>query len=407
MGTQQNASRGRPDFLLLILTLLLVGFGLVMVFSASSSIALVTSKFNYDALYFTRKQLIWAGIGILCMLFVMNIPYKVFKKGFIFLFIPVLIMLLIVPFSEAVNGASSWLAVGSQSLQPTEFAKLALILYLGSLIAKKDEKFRDFKKGLLPVIIIVGIVCGLIMMQPDLGSCMILAMCATIMVVAGGANLKQVFMTGIVLGLVLAVAVSISMAMDPDAWQYRVDRFTAFQDPLADAQNSGLQLVSSLQALGHGGLTGAGFGQSVQKLHYLPYPYNDFIFSIIAEEFGFIGAALFILTYLLFLWRGLIVALRCPDQYGTIVGVGIIAIFGLQAFINIGGVTGTIPMTGVTLPLISAGGSSLLVCLVSIGILLSISRESNKEKPAVERKRTTTTTTTSTTLKSVSTLRQS
>ncbi|MUT66791.1 putative lipid II flippase FtsW [Paenibacillus sp. NEAU-GSW1] len=379
MGTPQNGSRGRPDFLLLLLTLLLVGFGLVMVFSASSNVALVTEKFNYDAFYFLKKQLQWAVIGLVAMLFLMNLPYKFYKKGFVFYFIPVLIMLIIVPFTEPINGASSWLPVGPLQVQPTELAKLGLILYLGSLIAKKDEKFRDFKKGLLPVLIIVGVVCGLIMAQPDLGSCMVIATAAAIMIVVGGANLKHIMMAGSILGVILVVIVSLSMAFDPDAWGYRIARFTSYSDPLADKENSGLQLVSSLQALGHGGLTGAGFGESVQKLHYLTYPYNDFIFSIIAEEFGFLGAGLFLFIYLLFLWRGLIVALRCPDQYGTIVGVGIVGIIGLQAFINIGGVTGTIPLTGVTLPFISAGGTSLLVCLMSIGVLLSISRESNKQ----------------------------
>lgn len=294
------------------------------------------------------------------------------------LFIPVIIMLMIVPFSQSINGARSWFNIGTLGLQPTELAKLALILYLGALISKKDEKFRDFKKGLLPVIIIVGFICTLIMMQPDLGSCLVIASFAGIMILAGGANLKHIFVAGSVLTVLAAAAVSIWMAIDPKGWQYRIDRFTAYTDPLADPLGSGWQLLSSLQALGHGGITGTGFGESVQKLHYLKYAYNDFIFSIIGEEFGFIGSTIFLLVYLLFLWRGLIVALRCPDQYGTIVGVGIVSLFAIQAFINIGGVTKAIPMTGVTLPFISYGGSSLLVCLMCMGVLLSVSRESNK-----------------------------
>jgi cell division protein FtsW len=176
------------------------------------------------------------------------------------------------------------------------------------------------------------------------------------------------------------------MATNPNS--YRIARFTAFLDPLADQQNTSFQLVSSLQALGHGGFMGAGFGESVQKLHYLDYPYNDFIFSVIAEELGFIGASLFLLFFLIFLWRALIVALRCPDQYGTIVGVGIVGLFGMQAFINVGGVTGAIPLTGVTLPFVSYGGSSLLVSLMCMGVLLSISREANKQDKPVRSKRT-------------------
>ena len=385
--TQQNGSRGRPDFLLLILTLLLVGFGLVMVFSASSNIALVSSKFNNDAFYFTKRQLAWAVLGIFSMLFLMNLPYQIFKRGFLLLFIPVLIMLMIVPFTEPVNGARSWFQIGSLGIQPTEPAKLAIILYLGALISKKGEKFRDFKKGLVPVLVIVTIICGLIMAQPDLGSCMVLASCAIIMIIAGGANLKQVAVSGGVAAIGVAILAAIGMATNPKGWEYRIARFTAYSDPLADQQGSGFQLVSSLQALGHGGFTGAGFGESVQKLHYLDYPYNDFIFSVIAEELGFIGASLFLLFYLLFLWRALIVALRCPDHYGTIIGVGIVGLFGIQAFINVGGVTGAIPLTGVTLPFISYGGSSLLVCLMCIGVLLSISREANKQDKPERTKR--------------------
>lgn len=383
MKAPQNGSRGRPDFLLLILTLLLVGFGLVMVFSASSSLAVVTYN---DALYFTKRQLIYAGLGVFIMLFMMNMRYLVFKRFFMIFFIPVVILLALVPFvAENTNGAHSWFVLGPFSLQPTEPAKLAIILYLGALITKKGDKFRSFKKGLLPVIIIVGFVCGLIMLQPDLGSCLVLALCAATMIIAGGANLKQVFVIGSLITIVLSVFVSLSMAFSEEirkSWAYRVDRLTSFRDPLADAQNSGWHLVSSLQAFGHGGLTGAGFGESIQKLHYLKYPYNDFIFAVIGEEFGFIGSTIFLLFYLFFLWRGLIVALRCPDQYGTVVGVGIIGLFAIQAFINIGGVTAAIPLTGVTLPFISYGGSSLLFGLMSMGVLLSISREANRiDKP--------------------------
>lgn len=358
-----------------------------MVFSASSNIALVSSEFNNDALYFTKRQLMWAVLGIFSMLFLMNLPYTVFKRGFLILFIPVLFMLMIVPFTSSnINGAHSWFNLGPFSFQPTEPAKLAIILYLGALISKKSEKFRDFKKGLLPVLLIVGLICGLIMLQPDLGSCLVLASCAAIMIIAGGANLKQVGLVGSILGIILLILVSISMATNPNS--YRIARFTAFLDPLADQQNTSFQLVSSLQALGHGGFMGAGFGESVQKLHYLDYPYNDFIFSVIAEELGFIGASLFLLFFLIFLWRALIVALRCPDQYGTIVGVGIVGLFGMQAFINVGGVTGAIPLTGVTLPFVSYGGSSLLVCLMCMGVLLSISREANKQDKPVRSKRT-------------------
>jgi len=390
MKTTTNGLRGRPDFLLLVLTLLLVGFGLVMVFSASSSVAVVTKN---DSLYFTKRQLLWAVIGIGIMFFVMNISYTKFKKGFVLYFIPVIIMLMLVPFvGQKINGARSWFGIGSLGIQPTEFAKLGLILYLGSLIAKKGDNFRDFKKGLLPVFIIVAFICGFIMRQPDLGACIIIAAYSLIIIVAGGANLKQLVLSGIIITSIVAAWAGVSIlshansSNETSSWQYRIDRFTSFMDPTAEELGSTYQLSRSLQALGHGGITGAGFGHSVQKLKYLPYAYSDFIFSIIAEEFGFLGSLFFLLFYLCFLWRGLIVALRCPDNYGTIVGVGIVGMFAVQAIINIGGVIGAMPLTGVTLPFISHGGSSLLVSLASMGVLLSISRESHRvEKPASTR----------------------
>ncbi|MWC26737.1 putative lipid II flippase FtsW [Paenibacillus sp. MMS18-CY102] len=372
-----TTSKGRPDFLLLVLIILLVGFGLVMVFSSSSSIAVADSRYNYDSLYFLKRQIMFAFFGLIGMFACMNMPYLSFQKGIGMLYIVgSLGLLAIVPFiATEVHGARSWLYIGSFGIQPTEFAKLALILYLGRLIAKKGETFRDFKRGLLPVFIILGLFCGLIMKQPDLGGCVIIATTAAFMMVGGGANLKQLATSGLVAVTGFVLFLAVSALFDSDASSYRINRFTSYLHPLDTAQESGFHLVRSLGALGHGGLTGAGFGQSVQKLDYLPFPYNDFIFAIIAEEFGFIGSVVFLLVFLLFLWRGLIVALRCPDTYGTVVGTGIVGLIGFQAFINIGGVIGAIPITGVTLPFISYGGSSIIVVLLCMGVLLSISRE--------------------------------
>lgn len=385
--TEPQTKKGAPDFQLLILTLMLVGFGLVMVFSASSSITVISKNFNYDSLYFTKRQLLWAGLGGLAMLVAMNIHYAKYKKLFVPVFVLTIIMLMLVPYIGVVrNGARSWFGVGSLGIQPTELAKITTILYLAALITKKGDHFRNFRKGFLPVMLIVGFIAGLIMLQPDLGSCLILVACCGIIIIAGGANLKHIFASILVLIIGASLVISVNALFNPDRGSdYRAGRIASFLDPWGDPQGSGYHLLSSLKALGHGGLTGAGFGQSIQKLHYLPYPYNDFIFAVIGEEFGFIGSALFLLCYLYFIWRGLIVSLRCPDPYGTLVGVGIVGLIAVQAFINIGGVSHTIPITGVTLPFISYGGSSLLIMMASMGILLSISREYNRiqrpEKP--------------------------
>ncbi|MBG9734011.1 putative lipid II flippase FtsW [Paenibacillus alvei] len=380
--TPSPPAKGTPDFTLLVLTLLLVGFGVVMVYSASSSLAAVSALYNHDALYFGKRQLMWAGLGLIAMLIAMNIPYKMYKKLFIPLFIVTIIMLALVPYiGQERNGARSWFGIGGTiGVQPAELAKISIVLYLAALITKKGEKFRDFKKGLFPVMIIVGFVVGLIMLQPDFGSAMILAACAGVIVIAGGANLKHIMncllvgLTGVI--VVLGLHSLLSPGKLADGYQFA--RIQSWLDPFQDAQGTSYNLLQSLKAVAHGGWTGAGFGQSIQKLLYLPYPYNDFIFAIIAEEWGFIGTSIFLIVYLMFIWRGIIIALRCPDTYGTLVSVGIIGIIAVQAFINIGGVTRTIPITGVTLPLISYGGSSLLITMASIGILLSVSREANR-----------------------------
>ncbi|TVY00671.1 putative lipid II flippase FtsW [Cohnella terricola] len=380
MKAPESGQRGTPDFLLLILTLLLVGFGLVMVFSASSSMAVSKPGYNNDALYFLKRQLLWVGLGTFIMLIMMNIHFQKYKKLFLLFFIGTLVLLFLVPIiGETRNGAKSWLGVGTFGIQPTEFAKLAIILYLAAIIAKKDEKFRDFKRGLLPVMIVVGFFAFLIMLQPDFGSCAILVMCASAIIIAGGSNLKHIMLSSAVLLGLAALGTSFYFLLNPGAgFGFRGDRFTAFLDPMADQQGTTYHLIRSLEALGHGGLTGAGLGNSVQKLFYLPYAYNDFIFAVIGEELGFIGTTIFILFYIVFLWRALIVSLRCPDIYGTLVGIGLVSLIAIQALINMGGVSGAIPITGVTLPFISYGGSSMLTLLTGMGILLSISREYNR-----------------------------
>jgi cell division protein FtsW len=387
MKTPESGQRGTPDFLLLILTLLLVGFGLIMVFSASSSMAVTKPIYNNDSLYFVKRQLMWIGIGGFIMLVLMNIHFQKYKKLFILFFVGTLFLLILVPFvATDTNGAKSWLGIGSFGVQPTEFAKLAIILYLAAIIAKKDEKFRDFKRGLLPVMIVVGFFAFLIMLQPDFGSCAILVLSASAIVIAGGSNLKHILLSsGVLLGLAV-LGTSLYFLIHPSAdFGYRGARFTSFMDPLADQQGTGYHLTRSLEAFGHGGLMGTGLGNSVQKLFYLPFAYNDFIFAVIGEELGFVGTTLFILFYIFFLWRALIVALRCPDIYGTLVGIGLVSLIAIQALINMGGVSGAIPITGVTLPFISYGGSSMLTLLTGMGILLSISREYNrvdKDSPA-------------------------
>ncbi|MEK4474066.1 putative lipid II flippase FtsW [Paenibacillus sp. FSL R7-0048] len=386
--TKQNVSlpkRGTPDFQLLILTLLLVGFGLVMVFSASSSLTLASPKFGNDPLYFIKRQVIWIVLGIVVMFIAMNIHYSKFKKWYVPIFIITVILLLVVAFSEKINGAKSWLSIGKLGIQPTELAKISIILYISALITKKGERFRDFRTGYIPVMVIVGIVAGLIMMQPDLGSCLILVATSGLVIYAGGASMKHILGSIALLVLGVGLVIGAKAAIDSlspsdkatDTQDYRKGRIVAFLDPYQVAEGDGYNIIQSLTALGQGGVSGSGFGKSIQKLDYLKYPYTDFIFPVIGEEFGFLGTSIFLMLYLYFIWRGILIALRCKDPFGTLVGIGIMGLIAIQAFVNIGGVTNTIPLTGVTLPFISYGGSSLLVSMLCMGIMLSISRETN------------------------------
>lgn len=365
--------RGVPDFLLLLLTALLVGFGLTMVISASA----IWAYFEFgDELYYVKKQLFWVGIGTAAMLVAMNIPVSFYRKRFLLIGLLSLLGLIAVfipMVGVEVNSARSWIRLGGANLQTSEFAKLGLILYLAAVIAKKGERIRTFRTGLLPPLVVTGLFFILITLQPDLGSAAILLGTAGIVLICGGANLKHLFLLSVppvagVLGLYLIT--------HEHAWQ----RIMTFQDPWSDPLDTGYHLKQSLYALAHGGITGAGYGKSIQKYLYLPYSHNDFIFAVIGEELGFIGTALFLLVYLGFLLRGLYISLKVKDAFASLVGVGIVSMIGLQALINMGGATGSIPITGVPLPFISYGGSSLLACMIGSGILLSISREVNRQR---------------------------
>ncbi|WP_035100048.1 putative lipid II flippase FtsW [Aneurinibacillus terranovensis] len=371
-------TRGRPDFLLLTLTFILVGFGIVMVYSASSVYALYAKFTNHDSTYFMKRQLLWALFGTAGMFFTMNIPYTTYKKYFahIMVFSFFILLAVLIPGIGSVHkGARSWIDFGPVMLQPAEFAKMALIIYLAGIISKKGEVFRSFQKGLLPAMVIVGLFFCVIVVQPDFGSAAILLLTAVAVIFAGGANLKHLCLIGLPLA-----AFSIIFIFSSD---YRKSRLFNFRDPWNDGfggLGDGYQLVHSFFALAHGGITGAGFGKSIEKFLYLPEVQTDFIFSIIAEELGFIGAAIFIIVYLFFIWRILTITLRLKDVFTNLVGIGVVSMIFIQAFINIGGVIGAIPITGVPLPFISYGGSSLLLNMLSMGVILSISREAYKQK---------------------------
>jgi len=375
-------TRGVPDFLLLFLTALLVGFGLLMVLSASSIFALTSftahgcSYCNGDELYFVKRQIVFLLLGIFGMLVAMNIPFSFYKRNFLgiaLISLLALFLVLIPGIGIKINGARSWFNLGIANLQPAEFAKLGLILYLAAIISKKGDGIRRLKSGLMPPLVITGLFFLLIALQPDLGSAAILLGVALVILICGGARIIQLIGIGL-------PTISVALFAYISTKDYAINRINSYLDPWSDPLHTGYNIIQSWIAIAHGGISGTGFGRSIQKYLYLPEAHTDFIFSIISEELGFIGATLFLLVYLLYLLRGIHICLRVKDTFASLVGIGVITMIGLQAMINIGGVTGLIPLTGVPLPFISYGGSSLLVCLIATGILLSVSREVSRQK---------------------------
>ncbi|ASS91651.1 stage V sporulation protein E [Bacillaceae bacterium ZC4] len=355
-----------PDFILILITFLLLSIGLIMVYSASAIWA--TYKFD-DAFFFAKRQLLFAALGIVAMFFFMNIDYwtwRTWAKVLLIVCFVLLIAVLIPGIGVVRNGSRSWIGVGAFSIQPSEFMKLAMIAFLAKFLSENQKFVTTIKKGLFPSLGLVFLAFGIIMLQPDLGTATVMMGACVVMIFAAGAKISHF----IGLGLIGALGFAALVLSAP----YRMKRITSFLNPWEDPLGSGFQIIQSLYAIGPGGLFGLGLGQSRQKFFYLPEPQTDFIFAIVAEELGFIGGSLVLLLFSLLLWRGILIALNAPDLFGSLLAVGIVAMVAIQVMINIGVVTGLMPVTGITLPFLSYGGSSLTLMLMAIGVLLNISR---------------------------------
>ncbi|MBO8136624.1 MAG: stage V sporulation protein E [Desulfotomaculum sp.] len=355
-----------PDFILFLTVLMLLSIGIVMVFSASQYVTIVRYQ---NAFYFFERQMLWALIGVTAMIFTMNFDYYKLKPwiGPILIVGFLLLVLVLIPgIGKEVNGSRRWIDLGIISFAPAELVKFCLITFVAFALSKRPGQVREFKTGLLPYLILMGIAAGLILMQPDLGTAVTLCGTLMLMFLAAGARMSHLFALG---GLGIA-AVALAIYFEP----YRIKRFLSFLDPAADPLGSGYQIIQSLYALGSGGLFGMGLGQSKQKFLWLPENHTDFIFAIIGEELGFIGASLVILLFILLAWRGFKIAITSPDSFASLLATGITSGIVLQAIINIAVVTGSMPVTGMPLPFISFGGTSLLFTLMGVGILLNISK---------------------------------
>lgn len=361
-------TRQPPDTILLIATFLLLGIGLVMVYSSSSIISLYRYNISY---YFLRRQAIFAGLGLVIMFVCMRFNYwnwRKFVKIIFWINFALLILVLIPGIGASRTEAQRWIDLGFTRFQPSDLTKFAMVLFAANYLVVKKDKMHDFKRGLLPVLVITGLAFGLIMLQPDLGTGLTIFVTVCIVLFGGGAKISHL----VGLGLSATPALAALVIIAP----YRVARIFSFLNPWADSTGSGWQIIQSLLAIGSGGLAGVGLGASRQKFLYLPEPWNDFIFAIICEELGFIGGAAVIILFLILIWRGYRIAMAAPDLFGQYLAMGLTTMIAVQASINLGVVLGTLPVTGINLPLISYGGTSLLLTLACIGILLNISRYS-------------------------------
>ena len=364
------------DFPIFIAVTLLCLFGLVMIYSSSMITAVARYGLSMD--FFFEKQKTAFIISFIAMIVTMILPYKMYKhKTFLMsmMFGMAGILLLLFIFGHTAGNATSWFKIGTKSIQPAEFSKLAMIIYLAAIYGKRQDRINSIDKAVIPPIgFLVGI-CFLIAIQPDYGTAAVIFLIAVTMVLSSGMSFKSIFklsiLTMLLIGLV-ALGVLVTGNFSSIFTENKVSRFTGFADPFGTAGEDGYQLVNSLFAIGSGGLTGVGLGDSVQKYGYLPESHTDFIMAIIAEELGIFGVAFVLLTLGFIVLRGFILSAKCKDPFGSLLLIGISSMIGIQVGINVGGVTGLIPITGITLPFISYGGSSLLLLMLSMGIYQNV-----------------------------------
>ncbi|MBS1770162.1 MAG: putative lipid II flippase FtsW [Acidobacteria bacterium] len=361
------AEERRTDWFMFGLAAGLALFGTLMVYSASAMIAYRESQETSQFGYF-YKQLTFALIGIAVMFILSRFDYRILNnRGVVYAILAITsLMLLAVFFFPAINGAKRWIRFGGFSVQPSELAKLALPIFLGWFLTKNDGSVGDLKKTVLPCLLGLLLLAGLVMAEKDLGTTMVL--CAVFSAVYFAAGARILHIASVAALMVIAGAAALIFA------PWRVARVMAFLDPYKYSDDAGYQVVQSLYAIGSGGVFGEGFAQGQAKLFYLPYPYSDFIFSVVGEELGLLGTLAVVLAFALLFWRGTRAAMMAPDRFGMLLGIGIITGLIVQALFNISVVISILPAKGIPLPFISYGGSSVVVSLAAVGILLSISR---------------------------------
>ena len=357
----------QPDFWLFALVLVLVSTGVVMIYSASAIVA--ADRFR-DPYYFLKRQVFWAALGCGALWIALRNDYRRLEKivlPLLGLSALLLVLVLIPGLGVSINGSRRWLRLGPLSFQPAELAKLALVVYLAAFLARKRDELDDFWHGVVPPLAVGGTLAALVLLQPDLGNAITLLVLTVGLLFLAGARASWLAMLAVPALPLAALAVWIA--------PYRMRRVFAFLDPWQDPRGSGFQIIQSWLAFGSGGALGRGIGESRQKLFYLPEAHTDFIFAIVGEELGFIGASAVVLLFVALIWRGLRIGLRAADPFGAYLALGITVLVATQTLVNLGVVTGLLPTKGLPLPYLSFGGSALLVTMLGTGVLLNISQD--------------------------------
>lgn len=371
-GTDQSPSRPM-DRTVLIVTYLLTLIGLIIMFSASGVLA--ETRYG-DSTFFLKRQSLWLLLGLVAMHWVAQRDYNVWETltPYALVLTFVLLILVLLPIlGTQVNGARRWFRVAGFSIQPGEIAKLSIVLYLASFLVRKEQVLITFTRGVLAPMAVVGLFAGLLLLEPDMGTAVVLTLLLFGLLFLGGARLPHLLCLGVCL---LAVAYTLIMESD-----YRRRRLLNFLNPWQDSADTGFQLTQSFVALGNGGLFGVGLGEGRQKLFFLPEAHTDFVLALVGEELGFLGTGLLIVLFAILIVKGFKIAGQAPNAFGRHLACGVTLLVGIQVLINVSVVSGLLPTKGLTLPFVSYGGSSLIVSLVAIGILLSISRAGPTDRP--------------------------
>ncbi len=354
------------DFQFFIIVMALLAMGLIMVFSSSSE----SARYNFnDAYHFIKRQLFWAVISVIAMLVISRIDYHKFGRFALpILVISAFLLIIVLVIGQELNGGKRWINLGFSTFQPSEAAKIAIIIFFSYSLSRNPGILNSFLTGLMPYLAVLGGFAVLLMLEPHFSGTVVIAAIGLGILHAGGAKISHLVMLG---SPVIAAGWFLILTSE-----YRMKRITAFLDPFADKLGDGWQIIQSLYAIGSGGVLGLGLGRSRQKFLYIPEPHNDFIFSILCEELGFIGALIVILLFAALVWRGIRIAMKAPDRFGSLMALGITSLIAIEVIINIAVVTSSMPVTGMPLPFFSYGGTALFAVMLCMGIMLNISRQS-------------------------------